>query len=233
MVVNGLLKGVRFLPWAYLVLGVNMYIVDKNKDFYDYYGAVLGVDKSITYDRRGSTIISDDTLFHLSGSNTRSRNHYIGTDHPMFILEVGTIQYLFKVTDILYRKTPFGNEPYTGTYTLVKFFKENINKLGKEITLAKANRILPNNWWRIKDFRDKEIQALSELNISEDHCIVNPILRDTSLVAQLDAMNIWIYISNYISSKYNDKTITINNSDIDKLINHGFDKKISFRNPIK
>ena len=71
------------------------------------------------------------------------------------------------------------------------------------------------------------------IEINENRIIVNPILDATHIPSFIPAMDIWVELNNYISSKYNDKTIEIKNSDTDKLINHGFDKVSSFRNPIK
>jgi hypothetical protein len=66
-----------------------------------------------------------------------------------------------------------------------------------------------------------------------DKSIEDPILADTSLTSILDGEAIWKEIQNYISSLNNEVDVETDISDVDKAVNHGFDKKTSFRHPIK
>jgi hypothetical protein len=68
---------------------------------------------------------------------------------------------------------------------------------------------------------------------AKESALSNPILKDTPIPSIIPARDFYNAIDNYLRSKYNDKTIEIKNSDIDKAINHGFDKKTSFRHPVK
>jgi hypothetical protein len=70
-----------------------LYILDKNKDYYDYLKGIYGIDKTITYDRRGSVVLSEISLMEYI-SSTRF-NITKSTEH--FIVEIGDIQYLFRV----------------------------------------------------------------------------------------------------------------------------------------
>jgi hypothetical protein len=58
-------------------------------------------------------------------------------------------------------------------------------------------------------------------------------LKNTIITRIIDPFVIWKELSNYISSKNNDKDIDIKMTDEERAINHGFDKKYSFRHPIK
>ena len=49
----------------------------------------------------------------------------------------------------------------------------------------------------------------------------------------LDPKETWIELQTYFSSLGNDKDIDLHLTDVEKAVNHGFDKKTSFRNPIK
>ena len=39
-----------------------MLIIDRNKDFYDHFSHIYGVDNKVVFDRRGSTRINDERL---------------------------------------------------------------------------------------------------------------------------------------------------------------------------
>jgi len=76
-----------------------MYIIDKNQDYYDYFSHIYGIDKTVTFDRRGSTILNDES-FLISPLGSRGwpcngRKHY-----SYVVLEVGYVQYLFLIHDI-------------------------------------------------------------------------------------------------------------------------------------
>lgn len=62
-----------------------MLIIDKNNDFYDHISYIYGVDKKVVFDRRGSSLITDEDItklgywenydhefFYNSGSGIRS-----------------------------------------------------------------------------------------------------------------------------------------------------------------
>ena len=216
-------------------LEVLVYILDKNKDFYDYMGSIYGVDKGVTYDRRGSVVMTDFSLLkHVVDDHVHAYWKEKKTD--FFVVEVGDVQHLFGITDVKYGKSispSLRGDPISGDIRLIKSFKEHHHYFEKEITLVPVRHERPYGWWRQRGKTEFRPEVWSELVPIMDHAIPNPILRDTTLAGLLDAKEMWIDLSNYISSKYNDKTIEIVNSDVDKIINHGFDKKTSFRNPIK
>jgi hypothetical protein len=205
-----------------------MYIIDKNKDYYDYYKSIYGIDKTITYDRRGSTVLSEQKLLKFISNCV--------VDSPSsvlyFILEVGTIQYLFRVKMYYKRADKYSfPEPYKGEFSLNNVFKDHKHYFKKEISLVpvKTNR----GYWWSKQHENEVAKSWGEIEVLKDRVVDNPIVADTSIPSFIDPKDIWIELTNFISSKYNDKTVDIVNTDIDKVVNHGFDKKSSFRNPIK
>jgi hypothetical protein len=224
-----------------------MYIIDKNKDYYDYLKGIYGIDKTITYDRRGSVVLSEFSLLNqLSNAYTLAKelHNLISTKH--FVLEIGTVQYIFQ-TKITYKKDKFGiNDAYipvSGKYKIIGILKEHQHYFDKEISIVPFRLNFLNNhyYWDYWYYRNKnkeekeiEIKTWSEVtDIQTDKIIVNPILTNTSIASFIPPMDIWIELNNYISSKYNDKIIEIVNTDKDKVINHGFDTKSSFRHPVK
>ena len=215
-----------------------MYIIDKNKDYYDYLGKTYGVDKTIVYDRRGSIPLTAGSFLKTMAPAAINigRHYYSGHEGVLFVLEVGTTQYLFGMHEIRYKSlTPLTSvypDPYDCKYELVSIFKDNKHYYDKEISIVpvEKNMFYGSNW---RAWNKKEINSFAELREVENRRISNPILKDLFIPSLVKAEDIWKDLSNYISSKYNDKTITIVNSDVDKAVNHGFDKKTSFRNPIK
>jgi len=204
-----------------------MFIIDKNTDYYDHLGKIYGVDKNIVYDRRGSIILPEADLL-LAVNDGRYSYKPVSS---YVIVEVGYTQYLFSVFDFKYRKiySAFNDieEPYAATFKLIKTFKDQKHYEKTPLSLTPVG----------KDYRgwrtfDRAPTTYSELK-KRGESILNPILKDTSFTGLLNQQDIWIDLSNYISSKYNDKTVTIVNTDVDKLVNHGFDKKTSFRHPVK
>jgi len=211
-----------------------MYIIDKNKDYYDFYSTLYGIDKTITYDRRGSTILNNNAFVN----KISDKNYYGG--EQFVLLEVGYYQYLFHYYDFTYQQNP--NYEYKSFIVknykikLIKIFNENKHLFNSEISIVTCN-LENGGMFYYRKYGDKYIKNLSDIHTHEEKYggtyISNPILADTDIPKFIDGLNIWKNLSMYISSKYNDKTILIVNSDTDKIINHGFDKKSSFRHPIK
>jgi len=209
-----------------------MYILDKNKDYYDYLAKLYGVDKTIVYDRRGSVPLTELSFLRMApdyGDYNKSQKYISGVQRFLFIVEIGFTQYLFEMHDIKYDNTEY-HYPVSCNYELVRVFRDNKHYYEKEIAIVRVTRGFNSNW---RDWNKKEFTKFNELKVIPESKISNPILKDTIIPSYIKAIEVWGNLSNYISSKYNDKTITIINSDVDKLQNHGFDKVVSFRNPTK
>jgi hypothetical protein len=206
-----------------------MYIIDKNKDYYDYYKGIYGIDKTITYDRRGSIVLSEERL--LDGITPCEFNMAKSIEY--FVLEVGTVQYLFRV-EVHYNLVGISNQsvPYEGEFSLNNVFRDHKHYFEKEISLVPA-RVDHGWYWRNKRNGATLVKSWDELEMQTNRFVNNPIVGGTSIAGLIDPRDIWIELTNFISSKYNDKTVDIVNTDVDKIVNHGFDKRSSFRNPIK
>lgn len=206
-----------------------MYIIDKNKDFYDYFSHIYGEDKAITYDRRGSSIIVDETIVDLS---TRwSRGWY--SDPTFVILEIGYAQYLIELSDFVFEPTPFAMKGFVSCkLELVRKFNDQKHYYQKPMSIhgVSIKRLWNTKTKRMWIASESYSEIISEI---PDRAIENPILSKTGLTSILDPEEIWIELQAYISSLGNDKDISIEMTDIERAEIHGFDKKTSFRHPIK
>lgn len=204
-----------------------MKIIDKNQDCYDYISNLYGIDNKIVYDRRGSFVFKsfNDVLEYLI-DNTRKSDYF-------FILEIGYFQYLFLIEDAI---KEYNHKTFKTTYSfkklsLFKVFNDNKHYFEKPITLCKA-RIQPN--WFFKKGEKYTITSFKEsIRYEKEKAVSNPILKDIEITKFIEPKEIWSHVCNYISSLENDKNVEIKNTDVDKAINHGFDKRWSFRHPIK
>ena len=221
-----------------------MYIIDKNKDYYDYYSHIFGTDKKITYDRRGSAIINNLDIVSLTGCEKISTDGKIRHEHwywrtlrnPEYfvLLEIGFVQYLIKLFNFTFEKTELYYTMSGCSMIIERIFKDN--KHYYEFPISIRGCVI-NSYW--KNYKEGYIYKTNEpfeeaLEIKNDAITIdNPILSGTSITSLIDPKEIWVELQSYISSLNNDKDISIPMTDIEKAETHGFDKKTSFRNPIK
>jgi hypothetical protein len=218
-----------------------MRILDSKKDYYDHHCFDWGQpDKSITFVRTASKKLTDDNLLRfalwkeISGGGWRRMG-------PQFILEAGFIQFLFEVRKVSIKKVvnPFGWDlVVNGELILLKRFDENVHIFEKELTLVNdwKRKYESTNWRRVYAEELKSIKQLDFKQVEKDsqsHIIELPILGETQIPGVIPSMEVYTAIDNFISAKNNDVDVSIPITDIDKAINHGFDKKASFRHPIK
>ena len=209
-----------------------MYIVDRNTDFYDYLSKIYGIDKGIIFDRRGSERIDDEFLSSGIDSVNSVNYHYSSwrstSKEGWFVLEIGTIQYLIKIFDVENKK----DESFKSCkMKVLRVFKDNINRYGFSISIIRIK--IPWIWGRDKEefIKNGKFEELAKPD--SFYTIKNPILAGTQLTSLINPEEIWKELANYISSLNNDKDISIPMTDVEKAINHGFDKRTSFRHPVK
>jgi hypothetical protein len=209
-----------------------MLIIDRNKDFYDHFSHIYGVDNKVVFDRRGSTRINDERLLDY----LYKRTIYPDRD-AYFMLEVGREQYLIEVSNIQYDDPYIGGPLRSCEMKVLNHFKENASLFNKPITLSPvAVR------WKY-DFKRNRCEArplktLTELidlfssNYQWELTKITPILAGTSLTKIIDPFEIWKALQMYISSLNTEKDIELDMTEEAKAETHGFDKQ-SFRHPIK
>lgn len=200
-----------------------MYIIDKNKDFYDYFSHIYGEDKSITFDRRGSVICNDVMFTELPWRWSPFRFK----DTAFVLLEIGNVQRLIKLYDFIIKK----DEIISCSMEVVRIFKDNKHYFKGPISIRGVD--IHGIWSWKKGYVDNFNGSYKEVINETYKSIKLPILAETQLTSMLDAKEIWIDLQTYFSSLGNDKDIELKMTDVEKAVNHGFDKKTSFRHPIK
>lgn len=180
-----------------------MKIICKIKDYYDYLSGIYGIDEQIVYDRR-SYILFEHPMF-IKGSEL-DRLSFFYKKEEYYALEVGFSQYLFKVT----RNGEFAK------WELLKRFTVGRKIADTPIALIEVSYMC---------FRGND-------KIKYGETYKNPILKDTWIPSFIPAQEIYDKIYDYISVT-NEPNINDNRTDIQKLESKGFDKKSSFRHPIK
>jgi len=217
-----------------------MKIIDKNKDFYDFYSYIYGIDNTVTYDRRKSILVDNTTLY----GSVYPMENWIKYDNPAYfksnsvfhLLETGDVQYIIEVKDVV--------EHYYSTNLPSICENFPINNLSIKYMYIKHRHIFEAPVsicplkldWIIKRYYERIyiIPTLDEIIkiVRKKDIIQNPVLKNTVWTRILDAENIWKDIQNYLSSLHNDKDIDIKMTEKQKAQTHGFDK-YSFRNPVK
>lgn len=199
-----------------------MYIIDKNKDYYDHFSYIYGVDKKVVFDRRNSNRITDRHIISYQ-AHTRHLDNFI-------ILETGNTQYLIRVFNVVLKNDVF----ISCDVCLEHTYRDNKHYGIYPITIFDVGLEYR---WSYKDWKsNKRRYVITDIFMDTvrnmEKKIDLPILAETSLTKIIDPDIVWKDVQNYISSLNNDKDVDLKMSDKEKAGVHGFDK-YSFRNPIK
>jgi hypothetical protein len=210
-----------------------MYIIDNNRDFYDYVSHIYGVDKKIIFDRRDSIKLNNESILDVIS------DPWMRTGEEFVLLEIGTTQHLFRIYDILYNDRKL---KYFYKIERIHTYREHKNLFKVPISISYCFVRTPFFFMRHKPKRRYEIPSFNDLmegrkkilnHSNKERMIIKlPVIADTRLTKFLDPVETWSEIQNYISSLDNDKDVSIEISDKEKANIHGFDKH-SFRHPVK
>lgn len=206
-----------------------MKIICKYKDYYDYFGHVIGPGNAgddVVYDRRDCQKLTDpDLVSHLMHYEKTRRPPHSGMglgSGRSFVLEVGYTQYFMSLNII-------DSVAMTGKFSLEKTIKSHGHIFKTPMSISTygihwtGNREL---WRKLKDDF-----SLSSCKFDHERAIPNPILADTGLMKLIDPQDIWVALDQYLSSLKNDvNQESAGLTDKDKAINHGFSHPESFRN---
>jgi hypothetical protein len=227
-----------------------MKIIGKYKDYYDYLVGIYGEDPLLVYVRNGVPLTSNRTFF----------SHYLNPyKYPKNVIEKHFyIKDAFgKITEFD-KGIPFKKEQKTHWY-LWRFLDEHHTKrlhkehyghietfflyVGYERYQFELDRYKEKNGTIVDDIefkkvrvedKDRECNAPIYIHMDATECksvdkyIVNPILKDTFISSIIPAEEIWDSLSEYIGLQ---KEVTPRPlTDKQKIEQHGFDNKTSFRN---
>ena len=200
-----------------------MRIIDKNKDFYDYF---QDYDSDIVFDRRGSYILTNGELNRwVLWSRSKADDKY-------FLLQIGYTNWL-----ILIKPTKINQDGWGG-YTVEDFSLELI-EMWKDY-----NKSVDFKFGEIKTYYTMEYMTSKKFNhktaLIDDIKLGNfeyknnfaeksPIvLNKTKLPSILNAQEVYLAIEEWLSHKKDD-IVHDSMTDKEKIVSHGFDTKSSFR----
>ena len=217
-----------------------MYIIDKNKDYYDHYSYIYGVDKTVVFNRKDSIVLNDAILVDMSYLYNLRANYKEAVG--FLLLEIGTMQYLIKVDKIVLKKIrEFINTGYvfiSCRMQIIREFKDNKHYYKTPISIRGVEINDNRSWYQRRKsenliYKNEGLTCKDVINRIIREPIELPILADTQITSLLDGDIVWKELQNYVSSLNNDIDVSLPTTDVNKAINHGFDKKTSFRHPIK
>lgn len=204
-----------------------MRIIDKNKDFYDYF---QDYDSDIVFDRRGSHILTNEEL------NTWVLWSRHKADDKYFLLQIGYTNWL-----ILAKPTKINQDAY-GSYTVENFSLELIEmwtdynksidfKFG-EIKTHYNIEYITSKKFNHKNTLIDDIK-LGNFEYKNNFTEKSPIiLNKTKLSSILNAQDVYLAIEEWLSHKKDD-VVHDSMTDKEKIVSHGFDTKESFRGKVK
>lgn len=210
-----------------------MKILDKYKDYYDFYQNIY-IDNSLVFDRRGSIKLGDS--YFLSNlpiyNDTRRNDLFAWNKQAFFILQVGYSNWVFKAVATKSEVSPTGSK-YNTDYKieLIESWKDYNHLNSMRFGLAKTTVFTQEHGYikdMLKHYSD-EIYLIKLGNYEIKSQIDNPIFEGSKIPSVLDAWELYQAIEEYFSSLKSEKIVD-NQTDLEKIESHGFDKKESFRN---
>lgn len=226
-----------------------MRIIDKLYDYYDY---LQDHTDTLVFDRRNSYVVTKEDI--LCTLDTRC-----GRKDNLLLLQCGATYWLFRVNMTKFAKTPDHGLPRPLDYDMELLISWKDYDHG--IELLKFDRIDNVRWrsflWqhrniifdRIRtkneDLRDAIIHRDFEFveNYNEHYNpekhekekSLYPVLKQCGIASLIDPETLFYAIDEYFSLKKteSERTVAEGTTNTDKIINHGFDTKSSFRGKLK
>jgi hypothetical protein len=232
-----------------------MRIIDKFKDYYDYLSNYSDTKDTVVFDRRGSIpLLKSDLVKYFAVDD---RGNFSPTFHKWdmkcrpLILCTGQKLFVFRMKNPTRTLSLISDYIYDAEFELLgSYWNYEYNdspiRLGatsynpKKINLKKWNSELVDPDFKsmtLKDWKFEPIRKRINENIFRPiyaEIWPNPILISSGIPSIIPAEEIYQGLEQYISSKKTEEKIeSVGLTNIEKVINHGFDKKTSFRHPIK
>ena len=232
-----------------------MRIIDKNSDFYDYLQNIYK-DDSLTFDRTDSFELTREMVCDsfYTFDKLRLTKHEILHDYNFILMQICNTFWLFLIEII---DVDEYNRPKNYTIELVSTWK-NYNK-NRELTIIeiisfywdinmllskkmhwrknKENifknagvlvQAIDTNNYRVHNTINKHIVSSSGGTRIEKHI---PLLKSTGIPSCVDALDVFLAFEEFFSLEKtsSERTESIGLTDKERIQNHGFDTKTSFR----
>ena len=204
-----------------------MQILDKNKDFYDFYQNIY-IDKTYTFDRRKSVYFHKEEWNDIFFNNERNYIYYV--------LQVGYSRYLYKIT---YLDVSTGWVIHLDNYKveLVKYWKNYDNLVDFEFGIAeKLESYGYKNYHPL--YEKQSIDSLYNTELKKAYLYASrlkgrsyPILCESGIASCTDSHQLYMDIEEWLSAQ-KERELRTESKDItdkQKIVNHGFDTRESFR----
>lgn len=204
-----------------------MQILDKNKDFYDFYQNIY-IDKTYTFDRRKSVYFHKEDWNEFFYNNERNYIYYV--------LQVGYSRYLYKIT---YLGVSTGWIMHLDNYKveLVKYWKNYDNLVDFEFGIAEELESYGYKNYHLS-YEKQSIDSLYNTNLKKAYLYASrlkgksyPILCESGIASCTDSHQLYMDIEEWLSAQ-KERELRIESKDItdkQKIVNHGFDTRESFR----
>ena len=224
-----------------------MRIIDKLYDYYDY---LQDHNDTLVFDRRNSYVVTKEDI--LCTLDTRC-----GRKDNLLMLQCGATYWLFRVnmTKIDESQEHALPRPLDYDMELLIFWKDYEHG----IKLLKFDRLEDICWrsisWQHRNISFDMIRTRNEIlrdaiihrnfeyaDSYNEHCdpqkkgtYLYPILKECGIASLVDPETLFYAIEEYFSLKKteSEKTVAEGTTNTDKIINHGFDTKTSFRGKMK
>lgn len=192
-----------------------MRIIDKNKDYYDYFQNIY-IDNTFTFDRRGSHPYTRDEFI---------RNPYYG--HPThLLLQVCNNFWLIKITWIAtqgYYRTEYDYSlELENKWVDYNAPRKQLSLLGiiKATEKAEHDKLICDY---NKQFRLEGTRYIPYF--------CTPILKDIGIPSVVDGFEIYKALEEFFGTEKtaSERSEAVGTTNEDKILSHGFDTKSSFR----
>lgn len=204
-----------------------MQILDKNKDFYDFYQNIY-IDKTYTFDRRKSVYFHKEEWNDIFFNSER--------DYIYYVLQVGYSRYLYKIT---YIDVSTGWIIHLDNYKveLVKYWKNYDNLVDFEFGIAEELESYGYKNYH-PSYEQQNIDSLYNTKLKKTYLYASrlkggsyPILYESGIASCTDSHQLYMDIEEWLSAQ-KERELRTESKDItdkQKIVNHGFDTRESFR----
>ena len=209
-----------------------MQILDKNKDFYDFYQNIY-IDKTYTFDRRKSVYFHKEEWNDIFFNDERNYVYYV--------LQVGYSRYLYKITyiDVSNVTLYYLRTRHLDNYKveLVKYWKNYDNLVDFEFGIVEELKKYGYKNGNSR-YEQQSIDSLYNTELKKAYLYASrlkdrsyPILCESGIASCTDSHQLYMDIEEWLSAQ-KEKELRTESKDItdkQKIVNHGFDTRESFR----
>ena len=214
-------------------------IIDKNKDYYDYLAHQPDSDEGVTFDRRGSIPLRNEDFFNILSGHVKHHKYYrrywwFWEEEPakynkFFAVRAGVKLFLIGLK-LEVDESDFRNcilKSYK--MELIKTF-EDFDYRGKILDIVSVENIdilvTAINKKRLENVKLSEL-VIKNMGLPDEFYI----LKNIGIPSIIPPEQIYYGMETYLFSLKNDQNCESKGlTDSEKIVNHGFDKRTSFRN---